>query len=50
MWLIWLLVFAALFIIGVVVFWIFSKIWISIKRDELKFQKEIKDVEEKVNA
>lgn len=26
MWLIWLLVFAALFIIGVVVFWIFSKI------------------------
>ena len=50
MWLIWLLVFAALFIIGVVVFWIFSKIWISIKRDELKIQKEIKDLEEKVNA
>lgn len=50
MWLIWLLVFAALFIIGVVVFWIFSKIWISIKRDELKFQKEIKEVEEKENA
>ena len=50
MWLIWLLAFAALFIIGVVVFWIFSKIWISIKRDELKFQKEIKEVEEKENA
>lgn len=50
MWLIWLLVFASIFIIGGVVFWIFSKIWISIKRDELKFQKELKEVEEKENA
>lgn len=42
MWLIWLMVFMALCIIGLVVFWIFNKVWMSIKRDEMKFQKEFK--------
>ena len=50
MWLIWLLVFMALCIIGVLVFWIFNKAWISIKRDEKKFQKEFREAEEKENA
>lgn len=50
MWLIWLMVFMALCIIGIVVFWIFNKIWMAIKRDEMEFQKELKEVEEKEDA
>ena len=50
MWLIWLMVFMALCLIGMVVIWIFSKVWIAIKRDEMEFQKEFKNMEEKEDA
>lgn len=50
MWLIWVMAFMALCLIGMVVFWIFSRVWIAIKRDEMKFQKEQKEMEEKKDA
>lgn len=50
MWLIWLMVVLVLCLIGMVGFWIFSKIWMAIKRDEMEFQKELKEVEEKEDA
>lgn len=50
MWFVWLLAFIALCLIGVIVFWIFSKIWIAIKRDEKRFQREYENVEEKEDA
>ena len=45
MWFIWLAVFLILCFAGMIVFWIGHKIWMAIKRDEKKFQKEFEKAE-----
>lgn len=50
MWFIWLMVFLMLCLVGMAVFWIGHKIWISAKREERKFQKECENTEVKENA
>ena len=48
MWFIWIAVFLLLLVVALIDFWIFSKIWIAIKKDEKKLEKE--DKEEQKNA